>query len=622
MQSAPVLKKLVCDFESYYSTKDCSLRKLSYTDYVNHPDFMVFGAALWWLDDVDSKPKFHNFVDLHLTFDKIDWSSVELIAHNMHFDGYVLHRIYNIHPARYSCTISMSRQIHQGAIKNDLDSLMRFYEVGAKLGDLRDMNGKRVLTPQEWNRLALYCENDAYGTGELYKLFAPQIPQHEHDLIHLTHRLFCKPKLKVNAATAQQALNEEKEEKERLIAATGFTKSELSGDDSFAQILRNAGIEPPTKTSPKTGKEIYAFAKTDQAFIDLLEGEDPVAARLCQVRQAVQSTIGETRAQRLLNEANRGELPVCYLHFGGHTGRLSGGNKTNLQNLTRGSLLRLAIEAAEGELMGVQDSSQIEVRTLYALVGQEDGLAIFRDKRDPYIEMAEFIFKEKIEVDAKGKPITEDGKLKRFIGKCVVLGCGYQMGPPKFQYSLKIGAIGGFQHDIDMELAQQAVYGYRNKNHMVQAGWEEGKALLTHMAYGTGVYESWLYGVSACADTKRILLPGGTWLRYPGLHYDESDRQFKYWHFKSKWRKAYGGKIIENITQAVARNIVCHQMLEIDATVAPVVMMTHDEVVTAFPEDRADHVMSEMHRIMTTPPTWFPNIPLGAEGGYARNYSK
>jgi DNA polymerase len=626
MQSTQ-LSKLILDYETYFD-KDVSLKKLSYTDYVNHPDFFVWGASLLWMDQPNAAPLFYNFVELPDVLASIDWSQVEMICHNTHFDGYVLHRKYGHHPARYSCTMSMSRAIMQGATKNSLDALGQHFNLGRKLGFLNVTKGKKHLTPMEWGMVADGCNNDVVITKGLYEIFAPQLPEKEHRIIHLTQRMFCIPLLQVDPETAKLALDEDQAEQDAIIEATGLTKEQLSKDGLFAEALRNAGIEPPMKPGKPnkdgTPREIFAFAKTDQAFLDLIEGSDPVAAALCSARQAVQSTIGITRAQRLLNEAARGELPACYLYAGAHTWRWSGGNKMNLQNLKRGGKLRLSITAPPGYVLCVRDSSQIEVRTLYRLVGQEDGLAIFAEGRDPYIEMAEFIFQEKIEVapDENGelKPVTARGKILRFIGKCVVLGCGYQMGPPKFQYSLSIGAIGGMKYEITLEEAQTAVWGYRNKNDRVQMGWEEGKALLTHLCQGRGTYHSWLEGVYADADTGRLHIPGGTWFQYPGLHWDTTERQFKYWTVRGP-RKIYGGKVIENITQGVARNIIADQTLEIDE-IAPVVMLTHDEDVACAPEDRADEVMASMERIMGTAPVWLPGIPLASSGGYARNYSK
>ena len=74
--------------------------------------------------------------------------------------------------------------------------------------------------------------------------------------------------------------------------------------------------------------------------------------------------------------------------------------------------------------------------------------------------------------------------------------------------------------------------------------------------------------------------------------------------------------------QALSRVLIGEQMLAVAEHGYRIVTMTHDEIVTCVPEAQAQQCFDDMVRIMTTPPKWAPDLPLGAEGGWARNYSK
>jgi len=110
-------------------------------------------------------------------------------------------------------------------------------------------------------------------------------------------------------------------------------------------------------------------------------------------------------------------------------------------------------------------------------------------------------------------------------------------------------------------------------------------------------------------------------LQYPNLHNTEDDG----WMcgIGRELKRLYGGICDENIVQALARIVVFDQMLEIDALDGiHVVSSTHDEVIALVREEEADAAQTEMEQIMSVTPGWCPGLPLAAEGGYAREYSK
>lgn len=609
-----------CDFETYFAVK-YSLTTLSYTEYVNHPDFMVYGASII-REPQSPQAAFYDFTQLEQLFAEVDWPKTTFICHNAAFDAYILKRHFGIHAGRYIDTAGLMRAVLQGepnhSKPNSIAAAAKFLGIQEKGNYLTQLKGKKTLTPTEWDNLAKYAINDveicrqifiATDTGVVHKRL--RLPLDEYELMDQTIKMFVHPKLIVNQSVAQEALDEAEQERKELIDKTEMTEEELGKDELLAQKLRDLGVEPPTKQG-KRGT-IYAFAKTDNEFEALLEHPSEAIPDLVRARRAVKSTLSITRAKRLLDEASRGPLPVFYKYWGAHTNRWSGDNKLNLQNLTRGSKLRLAIEAPEGYVIVVVDLSQIEVRVLYALCNDIKGLNLFVDKLDPYNDMASNVFM--MEIDRKNNP---DHFTFGHIGKCLVLGCGYGMGPANFQYSLSTGILGGIRLDIDLETAQKAVWGYRAARPKIVEGWKEGTVVLNHLACKHDfTYQSTLKGVSAKGDT--VWLPGGTYLRYPDIQMMPDNNL--YYRQGTRWVKIYGAKFIENITQAVARNVFARAMMRINKII-PVVGYTHDECIGLAPESRGDEAFELISNEMTKPVPWLPNLPLAAEGGYARNYSK
>jgi DNA polymerase I-like protein with 3'-5' exonuclease and polymerase domains len=222
------------------------------------------------------------------------------------------------------------------------------------------------------------------------------------------------------------------------------------------------------------------------------------------------------------------------------------------------------------------------------------------------------------------KKVTKD---QRFIGKIAVLGLGYSMGFKKFQTTLALGMMGP-AIDITQAEAQRIVKMYRAKNHHIAKAWKTLNDTLQLMAKGE---EGTLFNGLLSYDQMTVWLPNGMGLHYPGLHQSETG-EFKY-KANGVWKKIYGGLLLENIVQALARIAVGEQMLGTQQMlsklklkkkeVARVVLMTHDEIVTCVPEKHADDVLKKQLDVMRTPcSNWGDDIPFDAEGGWATNYSK
>ena len=434
--------------------------------------------------------------------------------------------------------------------------------------------------------------------------------------------MYTEPKLELDALVLDNHLVTIQERKAKLLDRLGGeekAKKYLMSNAKFAGLLRALGVEPPVKVSNTTGKEAFAFAKTDTAFTSLLDHPNASVRAVVEARLGTKSTIEETRTQRFLGVAERGRLPIMLNYYGAHTGRFSGGDKLNLQNLPRGGALRKALAAPDGHMVVACDSSQIEARLVAYLAGQDDLVQSFREGRDVYSEFA---------TDVYNRPVSKTDKVERHVGKTCILGLGYGMGPPKFQHSLATGFI---KVDMDEGEAQKVVRLYRNKYHHIQSFWNRCNHELNGLAAGGSGNMCDLIKY----DNEGIILPNGLHLRYPalrsgahGFEYINDARVYrKYRNAKVAgeqtdtltWTKLYGGKVVENITQAVARIVVSEQMVKIGRRY-PLALQVHDEVVCVVPENQAEDCRDYMVSVMSTPPTWAPDLPVACEADVGHNY--
>ena len=192
------------------------------------------------------------------------------------------------------------------------------------------------------------------------------------------------------------------------------------------------------------------------------------------------------------------------------------------------------------------------------------------------------------------------------------------MGAPKLQMTLAKGALGGPPIFITLKEATRWVTMYRNANRMIGKGWDICKGIIEDMAAGrTGAHGpiSW--------EANKVWLPNGMFLHYPDLKKSINDKGWDEWSYSSGdlRKKIYGGLLCENIVQALARIIVMYQLLELSKT-QRIVMTTHDEGVACVKTRSADVAFQRMMKTMTTPPDLWPDLPLSAEGGVDKTYSK
>lgn len=598
------------DFETFYST-DYSLSKPNYntSEYIRDPQFLIHGVGLQeygksaiWVPGHDEALR---------ECERWGLEDRPVVAHNMAFDGFVLHEHADIHPGRYCDTLGMARATMGHHIRHSLDAVAKHLGIGRKTEGLVQTKGKTELTPLEAKVLGAYCKNDVELCMQVFWQLFEYMPEDEMSIIDLTMRMFCEPVLHIDEEAVEAERVRQVEHKDEAMDAASVQKDILMSNDKFADLLREMGVEPPMKTSPTTGKQTYAFAKSDMGFQALLSHDDEAIQLVAQARVAVKSTINETRAIRLLRAGEGGQLlPVLLNYAGAHTYRWSGANKLNLQNLPRGGALRKAILAPDGHVLLVADLAQIEARLNVWFCKQADILEAFARGDDVYVLMASRIY---------GKPISEVTKDDRFIGKICVLGLGYGMGWKKLKATLAIGFAGPPVHISESE-ARRIVSAYRATNIKIKEMWDFLSARLPSMATAVSLNAS--LGPLTFLH-KMIELPSGLALKYPGLDVQEGEWGPECTYLNRYGRsKIYGGLLLENIIQALARCVIAEQMLAIADAGIKIATTTHDEVVCVVNEDEVEEKEQLVRQIMTTPPEWAPDLPLAVDTGWAKEYSK
>ena len=616
------MQLVTLDFETYYDV-GFSLSGLTTEEYIKDERFQVIGVSI----KIDqSEAKWYTGDQVKEALDNIDWKNSALLCHNTQFDGAILSFRYNIIPGLYLDTLCMARAIHGVDVGGSLAFLVEKYNLGRKGTEVVDAKGKRLedFTSQDLAQYGEYCKNDTELTHKLFQILAPDFPENEVKLIDLTLRMYTEPVLEVDDALLQDRLDDIQAEKSQLLQGLmkrlecdteECVRAKLASNKQFAELLIELGITPPTKISPTTDKETYALAKGDTGFLELTEHEDPFIQELCRVRLGTKSTIEESRIERFIaiGSRNKGKLPIPLKYYGAHTGRWAGSDKVNFQNLPardkKKKALKNAIIPPEGHRVINCDSSQIEARVLVWLSGQDDIVEWYREGRDVYSEFASKIY---------GKTITKDDKTERAVGKTCILGLGYGTGWSKLQQTLKISA----GVDLDDQECKRLVGVYRQVNNKVIDLWKACDDALQDMSLWKDGKEPYYLDArkSLLITPKGIKLPNGLYIYYPDLKWDTSEAKSKF-TYKSRRgvNSIWGGSVVENVVQALARIIVGEQMIEINKKYRPA-LTVHDAVVNVVPEADVEEALSFIMSTMSTPPIWATGLPVACEAHDGASY--
>ena len=327
------------------------------------------------------------------------------------------------------------------------------------------------------------------------------------------------------------------------------------------------------------------------------------AGRFIQLQNLPQNHLADLETARQITIAgDRDALAVCY------------GNVPS----TLSELIRTAFVAPEGYILAVADFSSIEARVIAWLAGEKWRLEVFATHGKIYEASASQMFKVPLEEITKGSPLRQKGKVAE-------LALGYQGG---------VGALSKMdtRGDIPDEEKQGIIDQWRRASPSIVRLWRtcEEAAIAAVENSATITINR---GVKFIGTRGALLieLPSGRRLTYVkprlcenrfgrlALQHASMDQVKRTWVTNVD---TYGGKLVENIVQAIARDCLAEAMLNLYEAGYKIVMHIHDEVVCEVPVDGAEETLKQMCTLMSRIPPWGDGIPLKADGYLTPFYRK
>lgn len=605
------------DFETYYA-QNFSLSKITTEQYIRDRRFEVIGLGLKrgpnpteWAQGAD---------DVTELLASVDWDDTHVLGHNMMFDGAILSWRYNIKPKFLLDTLCMARALHGTEQSVSLKNVSERYGVGEKGTEVIMAKDKRLadFTEEELTAYAGYCKKDVDLTYAIFQKMQPKFPEQELAIIDATLRMFTEPSLELDMGMLEMHLEDVRDRKDKLMVDANITdRKDLMSNAKFAELLSGLGVTPPMKISPTTEKETFAFAKSDKEFQELQEHEDERVQTLVAARLGTKSTLEETRTQRFIDISKRGTLPVPIRYYAAHTGRWGGDDKINLQNLpsrgANGKKLKKSIIPPHGYTIVECDASQIEARVLAWLAEADELTHAFSVGEDVYVKMAAAIYKVD-EADVTGG--------QRFVGKTTILGAGYGMGAKKFKTQLA-----GMGVEVDLAEARRVINIYRDTYWKIPTLWNEAQYMLEQLVSDQAVRVGRKDVLRIDIPQKAIILPSGLRMFYEDLQLDpapegvEPEDVWPEYSYKTRRgrKNIYGGKVVENVCQALARCIIGEQMLLINQKYKSV-MTVHDSIAICCPDEEVVQAREHVEQCMRHVPSWAAGLPLECESGIGKSY--
>lgn len=465
------------------------------------------------------------------------------------------------------------------------------------------MKGQKwaTMTPEFKQEAIDYTLDDSKACYMLWEQYNHLWPEWERDLSKHTTMMTARG-IGLDMAKVEEGLEELKQAMFKAEKDIPWVSDDVgpAGRKALAEECRKVGVPPPASTAQNSPEfEDWVDAYGDKApFIAALR-DWRKTKRLHDVFQAF-----KTRSKA-------GTLRFSLRYAGAcHTGRWSGDAGLNLQNLARDPFKsrysdrafysRECLMAPEGYTFVGADLAQIEARVILWLAGDTAALEPIRRGQCIY-EVHGRRFKGYTDPRPLKELAETDKAMKKLrqLCKAEYLGLGYGMGAPRFMATAK-AQLG---MDIGAAEAEAIVKGFRKANKGITKLWETLETAI-------------------CRPGRQSMeLPSGRIIRYFDVYNDSSS-----------WRgrverggpavKLYGGHLTENLTQATARDVIADSILKVERAGMPVVLHVHDEIVTCVREEDAEDALRELTRIMSTPPEWAPDLPVGVDARISKRYWK
>jgi DNA polymerase len=656
------MRHLSTDIETFSSV---DIKKAGLYKYVQSADFQILLFAYSW----DGEPV--QVIDL-TQGEQLPQEIVVALqdpnvikhAYNASFEWYCLNRFYYSPVEQWSCTMvhglycGYTAGLAATAVALGLPEDKRKMGIGSAL--IRTFciptkptksNGNRTRTlphhePEKWQLFKDYCRQDVVTEMEIERrLSAFPVPEQEQRLWELDQR--------INAFG--------------VAVDIGVVEGALQIDEDITAELMEEAIQLSGLDNPKSVKQLTEWLTEEigEEVDNLQKGtvskliesvEEGKVKRVLEIRQELAKTSvkkyqamreavcsdGRIRGLLQFYGANRTgrwagrlvqvqNLPRNYLETLSHARECAKAKKVDVLKIVYGNvpdtlsqLIRTAFVPSPGHVFLVADFSAIEARVLAWLAGEQWRLDVFATHGKIYEASASQMFGVPIELIAKGNPEYD----LRQKGKVAELALGYQGGPGA------LIAMGALDMGLTEDELPDIVRRWRSSNRRIMDLWYslENAALdVMRSGYPVGV-RGLILAREGDYDTQQdfltITLPSGRKLFYarPFLHQNDLGREALHYHgVNQKTRKwevvpTYGGKLVENVTQAIARDCLAESLTRLATTGYQTVMHIHDEVVLDAPESRAD--IDAVNAIMGAPISWAPGLPLKAAGFVTGYYMK
>lgn len=602
---APIEPVVAIDYETYYESQTYSLKLTGTHNYVRDPKFDAYLVAIYLgpghpLNFVGRPEHYEHWLDLP----RRRW-----IAHNASFDERVTERLYELgkipaeaRPEQWDCTADMAAGLGYGrSLANAVNGVW-----GVKLdkGPRTMMSGKRWEDlPEDKQEVVLkYAHVDAEACWKLWTALSDQWPVEERTLSRLT-RTMCYEGVGVDTAKLVDGIRElsriSHEAATQLPwydAATGEDK--LLSKDKIAKWCRSVGLPPPP-----------SMAKTDEdAELWLAEhGKTHPELRQVATYRSSKILLQKYRAVRARIDAETGGLPYGLKYCGAHTGRWSGDDGMNMQNLPQGEMfgctLRDVFVPRRAKRFYIADYSAIEPTCMALMTGDQEKLVRLAAGENVYQ-----IHAERTMGHPRGVPLEKKDTVYR-LAKCRELALGYGVGKVRFRRMAWDWAKVALTEDE----SEQQVNDYRAKHPHILGLWNR---------LGDAFVRKAMARLQTQDDTFRLDLPSGRSLWYWRIQPCPPDWGRRGWAAEigkgsGQLRSIYGGKLCENLIQAVARDVMAAAILRLHYHGIKVALHVHDEVVV---ECDSEDQAAEIEALMKLPPEWAPSIPLSVKGHFAERY--
>jgi DNA polymerase I-like protein with 3'-5' exonuclease and polymerase domains len=586
---------IAVDFESFYSRQH-TVRSLGPWAYAHHPDTDVYMVSVVG-EGIE-------FVGRPEDFDWDRLTDKHLVSHNAGFDMTMAHAcvsrgiIPNLQYASWSCSADMAANC---GYPRALDKA-----VSATFGIELPKVMRQWMSGRQWEyavekgrdkELMEYALNDSIYCGKLWAAHAYKFCQEERELSAHTRKLIWRG-VTVDKSKVASAVD-------HLRDLRDAAEAKIPWRDEFPILSLPALRDYCSTLGVPAPKSLAKDSEEAQEWEDDWGGKFDWIAALRDYRRT-NVLLGKCEAimRRIRPD---GTMPVYLKYWGAHPGRWSGDAGVNLQNLPRGEMfgvnMREMITPRPGHKFVVVDLSQIEPRVLAYLCGDWDLLKALRDGMPLYEAHA------RMSMGWTGGSLKKENPARYQLAKARVLGLGYGCGAAKFKHLAKLM--------MGMTLTQpeskEIVDDWRGSNPAITSFWRQ--------------LDFEVKKTAAHRDEKMVYtLPSGRNMQW--WHPVKVKDEFGGWSHKVQQQKdehyvfTWGGKLTENVVQATARDIFAHHLLQVEAAGIPVVFHVHDELVCEVPEDQAKDALDTVIEIMSTPPPWMTDIPLGAEGEILSHYTK